>query len=817
MLTPRAPAPGPCPDPMSQPSRFAPPTQLDALRTLLASYSEGDRTFQAQLHKSLQTLRQQALLELGSRLARTTTPRGLRSLILEATATFDWPEWDVHLMHMLQPEEDLGLFDEGCAALGGLCTPRALKWLQRLKELRRDPERQAVLDREIGLYHGELGLEEALACLGAGQGNPDLARLGARRLAVLLDSAQLPLLMEAFHQGDALTRRLALYLLAYLTEAASDALLLSLFQELRSELLGPRSEGPLGALPQDSLRETLDDVAGLLAARVEAGKLPLEETLPRLEEAFQASAGGEGLLIAYLRLVSWDDKARLDRILADPDIPRRARSVEILGAREEDRLVPFFLRAMNDPHPDVAQLAVRQFGKLPSGAPAMLNLFRSGHLDQMRLAIRFFGQNRIPSAAKPLVGLLSTDAPDELLVDAVKALGEICDPSAANALLNLLHDGKPLLLQVALAEALGRFRAPAASLGLLKKSEHIKVPHVLALSLEGALSAFPGFDRPFPAEQATALEHLVERCCDAREGDGQWIRAALAMEDLYVFDAELYRRLRDRFSDFLLSTRHRGAAEREAGDRVAEALRKLLQRAVNLGLLEEREAALRAQMEAFPAEGPGRMEVLTRMQETLSAPGLILGEDLAQALVDFLRAELARKGPDLPETLCLCDLAGKSGQGALVEPLRDLHAHAPGPEIRAGARGALLALGLAENEIERRGPIAQILLFEPNAFYRKRLMSAMEGRGPKVAAAATRVEAEAALAAGTVDLLITESHDEAGDLGPWIESGWEQRRYRYTLVSTSNHDLGTLAGKPWVIGRLYKPYPMDELLKALEG
>jgi hypothetical protein len=37
------------------------------------------------------------------------------------------------------------------------------------------------------------------------------------------------------------------------------------------------------------------------------------------------------------------------------------------------------------------------------------------------------------------------------------------------------------------------------------------------------------------------------------------------------------------------------------------------------------------------------------------------------------------------------------------------------------------------------------------------------------------------------------------------------------VVSTSTRDIGDLARASWVAGILFKPYPMEQLLQALEG
>lgn len=898
---------------MSQPHRFAPPTQLDALRRLLSDYSEGDRTFEGQLYKILQTLRQQALPVLGRKLSRTTTPPGLRSLIIKASTVFDWPQWDLHLMQMLQVEDDLALFREGCSALGGLCTARALEGLRRLQEVRKDPERQEILEREITSFEVDHPLEVCLGALLEGDANPALTRQGAKAILAMKGTAHFPALLETFHQGEALTRHLILHVLTFHPEPSLQNALLDLFREAMDDFRAaqaleeflPRLKGraknaisgdllakleecfasrapetrppelmaALRAALDDTSRRptpeleqvkaqalglfegflvtalglliegktmgfqalllqapegvpalqartsaTLDDVADHLAAKIEAGQLPLEDALPLFEEAFHAPMGGEGLLISYLSLIPLDARPRLDRLLEEPDPEKRKRIIEALGAREDDHLVPFFYKAMNDPVKEVGLLAIHQIGKLPSGFEAMMNLFRSGQLDRMREAIHFFGENHTQAAAKSLMGFLASENPDDLLVDAANALGNICDPTSAGAMLNQLHSGKPLLLQVALAEALARLETPAASLGLLKKSEVLIFPQVLIIALKGALSGFPSFDQAFPIENLPALEHLAELCCDAREGAGQWMNAALVMQDLFTFDQGVYTRLTDKFTTFLSEMTLKTSRERESHDRILEAIKKLSRRADSLSHLQEREQLLKGLIEEFQkVKLPKRLLPLDQIQEVLADPWLILNSESSGKLQGFLMAELTRGVINVQETATLCTIAGLSGRTSLIDPVRDLYAHATNPELKAAARKALLDLGLTEKDLDRRGPIKSILVLEPNAFFRKRLATALDAKDRTIALAADRQEAEAVFATTQVDLLVTEIQDPGGDMGPWIQMAWDQRHCRYVLLSSSNHNPGFLAERPWVIGRLYKPYPLEEILRAIEA
>ena len=64
------------------------------------------------------------------------------------SAKFDWPEWVPWLLQALQQEPDLGVFDEGCAALGRLEIRSAREALLKLAALRTDPDRQLADRRD---------------------------------------------------------------------------------------------------------------------------------------------------------------------------------------------------------------------------------------------------------------------------------------------------------------------------------------------------------------------------------------------------------------------------------------------------------------------------------------------------------------------------------------------------------------------------------------------------------------------------------------------------------------------------------------------
>lgn len=888
--------------------RNAPQTPLDTLRALLSEYTAEDGSFQGRLQHLLQAYRRQIFRELGARLAQTTTPKGLRRTILALIPKFDWPEWTPFILQALQQEADLGVFDEGCAALGTLATREAFEALKQLQVVRNDPDRQVILNRELTAFQPQQGVGYYVSRLMEGQSNVKLAQQGAKILAVCAGADDLPALVDAHRNGDALTQRLAMRIIASLRGPEANHYLLDLLDQLRLEHVAlqqvmevqrrTQSMGRGSAKPEflrlvlerfqaevpettecldranalegaeagqelDPLRAAVqnlfdryllecltlllegkvarysayqseiadlaetrqpqlivlcDQVAEALAYRVDLELLSFPEARPALVEAFRARLGGDGFTQAFLRLVPALEEDLLDELLADPDLGRRQRYLNALGSREDDALVPFFLKAMQDSIVEVGLLAIHHLGKLPSSFPALMRLFESEQPEQVRLAIRVFGENRTRLAAEPLVAFIQRDTRDDVLVEAVEALANIRHPSGAPVVLDMLHDGKPFSLQLALARALGQMGTAEASLGLLQKSSALKHPQVLILALEGSLTAFPAFDTPMPVEQVPDLMHLAERCFDEREGEGQRLRAMLALQDFYAFDKDVYEKLKDQFSDFLFNMRTKENWDRENNDRVAAVIKELGRRSASLGLIAKKEVQIKGQLQGLPPKGPKRAENLLALRESLQDPELIIRPEFARELADFVGRELAASGAEWREIAHLCEIGGLTHQADLVEPIRAVFQRATGLGLKSAARGALLQLGLSEADLNRRPPIRSILVIEPSAFFRKRLVASLATPGLwKLAEAGNRQEAGAILEQGAVDLIISESQDAEGELGTWLQSHWDRQRFRYVLLSTSNRDLGGMSDIPWVLGTLFKPYPNDQLLRALES
>jgi HEAT repeat protein len=874
---------------------------------LLGEYADSDPTFPGRLTQTLQSLKKQALPELGARLAPSASPRGLRKAILACVAKFDWPEWAPWVFKALQTEPDLGIFDEGCAALGAIGTRACLAALRDLQRLRPDQDHQTILVRELALFQPQQANSYYLSRLMEGQGNPRLASQGAKLLGTMVGEQDLPALTEAYQDGDPLSQRLALRVIGELSSAQATDFLLALAEQIRQDLLDHRllleqinrmqtlprasslpelvrqavaqfgeqapdtvarlqqaaghDEGETALALEDlqslargvyqhfildaltlvtegkvarysgmiseaaqSTGERLnqlvqqgDQVAECLTAKVDAGELQPERVLPLFTTILRSHVGGDGFIHAFLRLLPVSETALLDELLADPDMNRRVRYLHALGTREDDALTPFFTKAIEDPIVEVGQLAIHHLGKLPSSFPTLMAMFQEGDTERVRLAISVFKENRTQLAAEPLLRFLQSDGRDTLLVDAVEAIAAIGYQESAPVLLELLHDGKPLNLQLALARALKLLANPTAGLGLLAKAPALKQAQVLILALEGALAAFPGFDKPMPLDQLPGFLQLLERCCDEREGEGQKLRAVLATQELYVFDRAAYERLKDRFSDYLFDMRTKEAWDRDSNDRVAVVIKELGRRGESLGHLAQKEVGIRAQIKGMPPKGPKRIEGLLALRESLQDPELIIRPEIGQELAVMVKAMLLQPAAEWRETAHLCEIGGLTHQGELlIDPIREVFQRATGLGLKSAARSALLALDLEESELNRRAPIRSILLLEPSAFFRKRLATFLAGQGSWVLTeAGNRHEAEELLAKDPVHLVLTESKDADGDLALWLEGQWFQNRIRYALVSTSNRDLGELAQAAWVLGVLFKPYPLEQVLGVL--
>jgi len=209
------------------------------------------------------------------------------------------------------------------------------------------------------------------------------------------------------------------------------------------------------------------------------------------------------------------------------------------------------------------------------------------------------------------------------------------------------------------------------------------------------------------------------------------------------------------------------------------------------------------------------MQMLLQLQDLASNPENVLGDEFAQYVATFIKAELSREKLDFKEAEVICNIASYFDKEEMLEILQNLYIFSDGYGLKTAAKKALVKLGLTETEIEEQKPIRSILLLEPNAFFRKRLLSALEPLALNVTACANREEAKNIFSKAPVDLLIAESQDTEGELWSWIGDTRKQRSCRYVIVSTASPEHSEIEEKNWVIAVLRKPYRFDLLLEAI--
>jgi len=305
------------------------------------------------------------------------------------------------------------------------------------------------------------------------------------------------------------------------------------------------------------------------------------------------------------------------------------------------------------------------------------------------------------------------------------------------------------------------------------------------------------------------VEQLLEACFN--EGMDLRVRAIESCRQLWSLDTEWYERLESRISGFIAEQGKRPTWDREQQQLVAGVVRELQRRRKELGELVGRGSRVR---ELAVAYAPGDRGTLEALVKALEVPGLFLGVEARVELTALLESELLRPGIDERSLEALCRLAWHLVEGECLEPLLDLLQRcAPASTLHGLCVDSLRRMGCPESRLADRKPLRDILLLDPSAFFRKRLLGALPGR--RVREAQDRVEAEVLLRASPGDLLIAESSDSAGDLRYWFASLWRERLVRRVVLSTTARSAPPFAEAPWLAGALFKPYAMEELSALL--
>ncbi|MCL1893607.1 MAG: HEAT repeat domain-containing protein [Holophagaceae bacterium] len=574
----------------------------------------------------------------------------------------------------------------------------------------------------------------------------------------------------------------------------------------------------------EELEVILEHSAAALARLVKEGGVESSEAIPYFTEVFKMHLGGNLFLDSYASIVSHHDTDVLDGFLAEPDFKRRFVLFDTIGAKEDEHFVDFFLKAVRDSIIDVGQHAVQHMGKLRRGQETFLEYFKSGDAEKMRLALWGFKEIQLQEASEILIDFIRKDLEGEspevkgdLLVEAANALSSLRVAKAAPILLQMLHDGQPLKLQIALSEALTTLQLPEVAIGLLTKAKILKHTEVLFIVLEGTLPPFNSFGNPFPTENFDDLMSLLERCYGDREGEGQKFRALCAMEHLFVLDMPIYEKLQERISDYLSHMRAGENWDKGENDTLTAILKELAKRCESLKVLNQKETELTNLMQRTATKGPHRAEAIQSLRSMLEDPDLILKAEMARSISAYVQAQLKLSGKDWKEQAQLCEIAGLCRQKELIDPIKMIYNRATGLGLKSAARNALNRLGLSEADINRRGSISSILVVEPSAFFRKRLVEALNSKKTwEVREAGSKIEAENLLKVSETDLLISECIEVEGGLLNWFDSMWENNRLKYVYLCTSNRDVSGLGEPAWLIGVLHKPFPMEKLLEDIK-
>jgi hypothetical protein len=170
-----------------------------------------------------------------------------------------------------------------------------------------------------------------------------------------------------------------------------------------------------------------------------------------------------------------------------------------------------------------------------------------------------------------------------------------------------------------------------------------------------------------------------------------------------------------------------------------------------------------------------------------------------------------------PETLlAFCSLAGRLRSSGLVDAARTLFLRS-GPESRLhAALGDLLkrtgTSALARTEADTP---KEIVVLEPNAFFRRRILAGLQDFPIHVREAQDRAEAEALFAEAPAEVLVCETADANGPLYDWLMAQWQGGNIHRVILSTSLREPREVRESPWFHGSITKPYRTEALLDRI--
>ena len=593
---------------------------IDHLRALLDHLDGTQRAHQLDFFRAILAAGQECVPELDVRLPGARAPRALRQLAMEASFYFPWPDWVPILARMLRYEADFAIFETGTRALGRVGNHEALEALRELLAMRQGSEFKEVISGVLSETDPEVAFNHHLSRLLEGSANPGVANEAAQRLAQVVDGDCLEQLKAVAQHPDLLVFRHALVLIANVFTAEAAETLLDLLRDNHQEVLGDRALkealGTLRSLPQaavkeaaqarlKALRETpgvhvllhtfftqvsmaadegkatqlqavftqtaeamhlrsrrlgfaVDATAEGLAAMAARGLVEVPRVLELLVPAYRDQTGREGLARALARLVPTEDTDLQTFILAGPDGAQRAAAVEILGDRLDEGLRGALLQACRDPLTDIADRALYHVGRLPSAERLAGELLHGQGPDDLRLGLRLVAEHRFTSQVPALLELMRTSNREELVLQAIEALGAVGAAQAADPLMEMLHSGQSPRLQSALALALRDLKLPAVALALCAKADELRGATLHAIAVEALALAHGEPQSPLPTEQGALVLDQVRHCWNERQPWALRLRLLEALHKLHLDSPETWRVLTDLITEVLAEKRPQG-------------------------------------------------------------------------------------------------------------------------------------------------------------------------------------------------------------------------------------------------------------------
>lgn len=599
--------------------------------------------------------------------------------------------------------------------------------------------------------------------------------------------------------------------LEILAEVAQGTYEKMLVQTLEAAVAGRQTR--LAALPGEvlggirkrtpRLRALLGELAQGLGTQTDFGLLETEDLLVLLEPAFIAGLGSDGLSWAFASHLE-ATSPRLELILSAIDPQRRETCLRVLGEREEAALLPFFLKAMGDPIVDLAQQAGRYLGRLPGAFDTAKRLLEAGGLEGVLTAFRIFALNGMSEAGAPILAFLETCEREDLSLEGFRTLGALRHRPAIPYLLSLLRGGISIRTLQAAGEALAAMEDPEAAHGLARKVLDLRQGPLFLLGLDALAAQHPGPELPLPSEMLPVAEALFEKAF--QEGTRYRLEAVTRLTALWCPDGAFCERMRGRLAEFQAEQRRRPTWDREEAQMVTTTLRELERRPESFAAQARKDMALREALETSEPSWEALEELAREARDPVAR----------KELGDWIARRMNLPGPTAEELERLCRLSHHAHDPDLEQPLWELlHRAGSASDLHEAAQQALSRLGLPQSRLRHAPPMRELLLLEPSAFFRNRMLSVLQDGPWQLRVAADRGEAERHMQEAPPDLLVSELADEAGSLHHWFLRHWERRAFRKVFLSTSDRQATAHRRAPWCAGILLKPYPPEKLLGRL--